>query len=514
MVKLNDLFSNVEILESMYGKNADIFNIAYHTNQVVKDSLFVCIKGYVSDGHVYLEKALEKGATAAIVEEFQEEIKIPQYKVENSRIALAALSLNFYDNPSHKMTMIGITATNGKTTTAFMTDSILKRHGLKTGMVGTVVVRIGDEEIASYLTTPESHDLQMYFKKMLDVDTSHLIMEVSSAALEMNRVYGIDYDIVTINNINRDHIDLHGSFEKYYNAKAKLIREAKEGKWAIVNIDCPYSRKLVGETKAHVLTYGIENDEAIVSVRNLDLSTGRAKFDVGIQRKFEAHGHIYNPASFHIELPVPGFHSIYNSMMAILIAMVLKIPVETIKEGLNQFTGVERRFEFIYEDDFKVVDDHFANGGNIDVTFETMKHMKYNNLHLLYAIRGSRGVTVNKENAEAIGKWSKILGFGKIIATTSSSLMTIKDLVTDEEKEVLYETLQKYDIEIDFYDELEDAIEKSLSLVKDDDVILLAGCQGMDHGARIMLNKIYEKNPNLDKEKLFRPLEKRVAGII
>ena len=218
MVKLNDLFSNVEILESMYGKNADVFNIAYHTDQVVKDSLFVCIKGYASDGHVYLEKALGKGAVAAIVEEFQEEIKIPQYKVENSRIALASLSQNFYDHPSSKMTMIGITATNGKTTTAFMTDSILRKYGFKTGMVGTVVVRIGDEEIASELTTPESHDLQMYFKKMMDVNTSHLIMEVSSAALEMNRVYGIDYDIVTINNINRDHIDLHGSFEKYYNS--------------------------------------------------------------------------------------------------------------------------------------------------------------------------------------------------------------------------------------------------------------------------------------------------------
>lgn len=514
MIKLNDLFSNVEILESLYGKNVDIFNIAYHTDHVVKDSLFVCIKGYVSDGHVYLEKALKNGASAAIVEEFQEEIKIPQYKVENARVALALLSSNFYDNPSKKMTMIGITATNGKTTTAFMTDSILKKHKLKTGMVGTVVVRIGDKEIASYLTTPESADLHMYFKKMVDVDTTHLIMEVSSAALEMNRVYGIEYDIVTMNNINRDHIDLHGSFDKYYNAKAKLIREAKEGKWAIINIDCPYSRKLVGETKANVLTYGIENDDAIVSVRNLDLSTGRAKFDVFIQRSFEVHGFVYNPFNFHIELPVPGFHSIYNSMMAILISLVLRIPIDTIKEGLNDFVGVERRFEFIYEKDFKIVDDHFANGGNIDVTFETMKHMKYNDLYLVYAIRGSRGVTVNRENAEAIVKWSKILGFSKIIATTSSSLMTVKDIVTEDEKNVLYEVLEKNGIEIDFYEELEDAIEKSLSLVKDDDVILLGGCQGMDHGARIMLNKIHDMNPDIDEEELFKPLEKRVAGII
>jgi UDP-N-acetylmuramoyl-L-alanyl-D-glutamate--2,6-diaminopimelate ligase len=201
-------------------------------------------------------------------------------------------------------------------------------------------------------------------------------------------------------------------------------------------------------------------------------------------------------------------------MMAILISLVLRIPIDTIKEGLNDFVGVERRFEFIYEKDFKIVDDHFANGGNIDVTFETMKHMKYNDLYLVYAIRGSRGVTVNRENAEAIVKWSKILRFSKIIATTSSSLMTVKDIVTEDEKNVLYEVLEKNGIEIDFYEELEDAIEKSLSLVKDDDVILLGGCQGMDHGARIMLNKIHDMNPDIDEEELFKPLEKRVAGII
>lgn len=509
--------ANLRILDTLYLEQIDmnsteISHIAYHTQKATKDSLFVCVKGYKTDGHKYLGQAVANGAAFAIVEDFQQDIKIPQFQVENARIALARLGCAFYNQPSEKMKVVGITATNGKTTTAFMTNAIFEKHNLKTGLVGTVVVKIDDESIPSDLTTPESLDLQSYFAQMVDKQVSHVCMEVSSAALEMHRVEAVDYDIVTINNIGRDHIDLHGNFEQYFKAKSRLITEAKAGSWAVVNLDDPNCASLINKTKANVLTYGINNADADLSVTDFDLSTGRAKFNVAIQNPFTVDGYTYEKQTFHAELSVPGFHTIYNSMMSIIISLLCQVPIETIQAGLMAFEGVERRFEFIFEDNFKIVDDHFANSGNIDVTFETMKYMKYNKLRMVYAIRGSRGVTVNRENAESIVKWSKILGFNELIATKSSSLMTVKDVVTPEEEAVFMEIMNAANIKVTLFEELDPALEEALSIVQTDDVILLAGCQGMDFAAPIVLKKLQQRYPTLDEKKLFRPLEKRVVG--
>lgn len=508
--------ANIDVLDTCHLtqgiETLNISQIAYHTQKAVTDSLFVCVKGYKTDGHKYLGQAVANGATVAIVEDFQQDIAIPQLKVANARIALARLGSAFYEHPSTKMKVVGITATNGKTTTAFMTDAIFNRHGLKTGLVGTVVVKIDDTAIPSDLTTPESLDLQNYFYQMTQKQVSHVCMEVSSAALEMHRVESVDYDIVTINNIGRDHIDLHGNFEQYYAAKSKLITEAKAGSWAVFNLDDPHCAALINKTKANVLTYGLNNPDADLSVTTFDLSTGRAKFTIAIQKPFTVDGYTYTPQTFDVALAVPGFHTICNSMMAIIISLLCKVPIETIQQGLLDFEGVERRFEFIFEGDFKVVDDHFANSNNIDVTFETMKYMKYNKLRMVYAIRGSRGVTVNRENAEAIVKWSKILGFNELIATKSSALMTVKDVVTPEEEAVFMEIMNAAGIEVSLYEELEPALDAALDLVTPDDVILLAGCQGMDFAAPRMLKAIQKRYPSLDEKKLFKPLEKRVVG--
>src|SRR5699024_8446383 len=174
----------------------------------------------------------------AIVQEINEDIDVPQFMVENSRQALAQISAAFYHEPSTKMQMIGITATNGKTTTSYMVNSILEDYGLQTGLVGTIKAKIGDSYIPSTLTTPESLELQKYFHEMNEVNTSHAIMEVSSAAQEVNRVDMIDFDIVTLNNIYREHIDTHGSFERYIDVKTRFIKNAKQGSVAVLNLDC------------------------------------------------------------------------------------------------------------------------------------------------------------------------------------------------------------------------------------------------------------------------------------
>lgn len=514
MKKLLKLIESIPVLESKNVKDAEVHNIAYHSGKVKPGDLFVCIKGFETDGHKYASQAVDKGACALIVEDYQENLDVPQFKVENSRKALASLGAAFYDYPSKKIKMIGITATNGKTSTSFMTNAILEAHGLKTGLIGTVMVKYGNYMEPSILTTPESLDLQSHFARMVEENITYNTMEVSSSALAFDRVHDVDFDIVTLNNISREHIDLHGSFEEYFETKSSLIRNAKPHQWAILNLDDTYSASLVEQTKAQVLTFGIKNTEATLVCSNLDLTTGRGRFTVKIQRPFTVGNTSYAPQEFDIALSVPGYHSVYNSMVAIAVGLLCEIPIPTIIRGLNSFVGVERRFQFIFEDDFKIVDDHFANPGNINVTLETLNFMDYNRLYMIYAIRGSRGVTTNKENAETIVNWASKLGLTEIIATLSQSHVSKKDVVSPEELDVFLEVMKKANIKVNLYSELPDAISCGLKNAKQGDVLMLAGCQGMDYGAQIALEQLYNERPYLNKEILFRPLESRVAGIV
>ncbi|QFG00916.1 UDP-N-acetylmuramyl-tripeptide synthetase [Psychrobacillus glaciei] len=511
-MELTKLMEHVNVKEVIHTKQIDIAGLAYNSRKVEKGQVFVCVRGFKADGHQFAGQAVENGAIALVVEEFIEGLDVPQYKVESGRNALATLADAYYDHPTQKLKTIGITATNGKTSTSFMTNAILENNGLKTGLMGTVVVKIGDYAEPSELTTPESLDLQRFYAQMVDAGVSHATMEVSSSALELNRVGCVDFDIVTLNNISREHIDLHSSFENYFEHKSSLIRNAGADKVAILNLDDKYSASLVNKTKAKVITIGVEEQSADVICRNLDLSTGRAKFTVDITRDLVTQDLVIPKQHFQIELSTPGFHSVYNSMVSIVIGLLCEVPIETIQKSLYEFVGVERRFEIIFEDDFKIIDDHFANSGNIDITLGTLEKMDFNRVSLVYAIRGDRGVTVNKENAEAIARWAPRLGIHEVIATLSRSHVTQKDIVSDAELAVFKEVMEEVGINVHLYEELPDAIGHSLQEVTEGDLLLLAGCQGMDYGAKIALEQLETIRPNMDKKKLFQPLEKRVAG--
>ncbi len=513
MILLEDLLKNIDILEKTCDANPLITGLAYHSERVQRGHLFVCIKGFKTDGHRFLEQAKEKGAAAAIVEEIHPLMELPQYQVSDSRSALAALADCFYDHPSRKLKMIGVTASNGKTTTSFMTNAVLEEQGLKTGLIGTVIVKSGNKIRPAVLTTPESLDLHHYLYQMTEEGVSHVTMEVSSSGIDLKRVGAVDYDIIVLNNISREHIDLHGSFENYFQTKAGLVRGADADKWAVFNMDCPYTSSVSKETAARTLTYGFKNSDADCVVTDLDLTTGRAHFIVELNKRGLADQLTGGLERFPIELSVLGLHSVYNAMAALLCGLLCGVTVPVIQRALKKFRGVERRFELIFDGDFKVIDDHFANSGNIDVTLETLNFMKYRRLHLVYAIRGSRGVTVNRENAETMAKWIPRLGVEKVIATTSSSHVTEKDLVTPGEIEVFSEEMEKAGIEAEIHQELPEAINTGLSRTGTGDVLLLLGCQGMDYGAGICLEMIHHLYPHLDREKIFQPLQNRVAGV-
>ncbi|WP_027108201.1 Mur ligase family protein [Lacticigenium naphthae] len=491
----------------------EIEKIAYHSKDVTPQTLFVCIKGFETDGHDYAIQAVAKGADCLIVEKFIPDADVLQIKVGDTRYALAALGDEFYHHPSKDLNVFGITATNGKTSTSFMVNAILEEAGFTTGLVGTVMVKYGDRVVPSILTTPESLDLHRFLADMRDQGITHVTMEVSSFALELNRVGKVDFNYVALNNISREHIDLHGSFEEYYNAKASLIRTANKNEWAVLNLDDEHSASLVNETEAQVLTYGIKTDSGDLYCKDIDLSTGRGTFTVVIQKPIHLNEKIIEPTEFKIALSVPGYHSVYNAMVAISFALLNDISISTIQRGIQQFKGVERRFQFIHEGDFMIVDDHFANPGNINVSLETLTKMKFKDLQLVYAIRGSRGVTTNRENAETLVKWLPDLGVKRVIATTSEPYVAKKDKVLPEELKVFQEVMQEANVEVDLYPELEEALQVGLERVGPGDVLLMAGSQGMDFGGKIVLNQLVSKRPDLDAEKILAPLKDRVAGI-
>ena len=513
MKKISELLKDIEIIDQMNGAVDQVEGIAYHSKKVDEKNLFVCIKGYKTDGHKYLAQAVNQGAIAAIVETFVEDVNIPQYKVKDSRFALAAIASEFYGHPSKDLKVIGITATNGKTTTAYMLNSILEEES-KTGVIGTVGVKIGDDITLAILTTPQSLDLQKDLYDMKQADCEYVSMEVSSSAQELKRAIFVDYDVVTLNNISREHIDNHGSFENYFFHKSKLIREAKEGIFAVLNLDDDYSKSLINETKAKVLTYGIEDKSGHLTINNINMSTGFPHFEVEILKDIKGYQQVVQPQKFMVHLNVSGYHSIYNSIVAITVALIYGISIEQIQKGLSAFNGIERRFEVIYNEDFMVIDDHFANPGNIDVTLKTLNFMTYNKLHMVYALRGSRGVTTTEENANMMVKWLKKLNIDKIYVSLSVNHVSDKDEVTDDELKIFTKIMDENNIKIEVYDDLDESIEIALDDVKKDDLLLLAGCQGMDYGCNILLNKLAKQKPALDQKKLFKPLETRVAGLL
>lgn len=513
-MKLKDLIKNVEILEANFDLNSALENdyklVTHHTDDVVDESIFVAIKGYVTDGHKFVKKAKELGATLAVVEDYVD-VEINQIKVNNSRIALADISNNFYHEPSKKMNMIGITATNGKTTTAFMVESVLKEDKRNTGIIGTVFTKYNDVMVPSILTTPESVVLQRYLDDMAQNNVTDVVMEVSSSAQELYRNKNIDFDFVTFNNLGREHIDQHGSFENYFKYKSRLIRNAKEDAVAVLNFDYDMIAELSNETKAQVLSYSLKNLDRDFGITDLDLSTGKGSFTFHVNRDIALKNIEIKKQSFKIELGAVGYSSVMNSLVAIIIGLCLGISVDTIQNALKKFAGVERRFELIYDEKFKILDDHFANENNIDATMKTLKEMDYNNLNILYAIRGHRGVEVNREIAEKLVYWMSILKPKRFAATLSKDVVTWKDEVSEDELNVFKKIMEENNISYEIYETLDEAVNDSINYLKDDDILLLAGCQGMDKAAKFVKDRLINDNLVTDVEVFSKRIDGRIC---
>lgn len=312
-----------------YEGNADveIINIVSDSRKVCPGSVFVCIKGYETDGHLYAANAAEKGAAVIIAEE-KIEVDCPLVTVEDSRNIMALLCARFYDNPSKKFTLIGITGTNGKTTTTYLIKNMLEKAGKKVGLIGTNQNMIGDKIIETSRTTPDSFELQALFARMADENADAVVMEVSSHALYLDRVAYCDFDIGVFTNLTQDHLDFHKTMENYADAKAILFKMCKKG---VVNIDDMYAQRILNGATSQILTVSTQKESDLFAK---DIVLGEKEVEFNIDRQ-------------NYLLGIPGKFSVYNALSAIGVCKALGIQDDIIVKGLKTAEGVRGRAQVV-----------------------------------------------------------------------------------------------------------------------------------------------------------------------
>lgn len=330
---LSKLLERVEILECTAQPDTEITGISYDSRNTKQGELFVAITGYATDGHKFIPKAAENGAAVVLCER-KPEIDIPYILVSSSREALATVSASWFDHPAEKMTMIGVTGTNGKTTITYLLKHLLETAcGAKVGLVGTIQNMIGDEVLETERTTPESYELQKLFAGMYEAGCTHVIMEASSHALYLHRVDEVPFALGIFTNLTEDHLDFHETMEEYCKAKSILFRRCEIG---VLNLDDVYESRILRDATCKVLTYSAQSNHADLVAKNIRLKSDRIEMEVvtGIE-------------ICRIELGIPGGFTVYNALAVVQAGLALGISLSDIAAAMKTAKGVKGRVEVV-----------------------------------------------------------------------------------------------------------------------------------------------------------------------
>ncbi len=314
--------------------SAQITGVAYDSRLVQPGDVFVAVAGFQADGHDFARDAVDGGAAALVVERKIEGVspEVPQFVAPSGREALSRLGDAFYGHPSGELALIGVTGTNGKTTTAFLIDAILRSAGRRTGLMGTIHYRVGDEVFEEPRTTSEGPDLQRYLRRMADAGASHAVMEVSSHGLALDRLCGCEFQAAVFSNLTQDHLDFHGDMESYFQAKRKLFREFSPA-YAIVNADDAYGRRIAAEARGQVWTYALDA-RADLGVENLSNSSAGMEF-----RMFTPAGGV------RVETALIGRHNLSNILAASAACLSQGLTPEEVAAGVGSLKNIPGRFE-------------------------------------------------------------------------------------------------------------------------------------------------------------------------
>ena len=331
-MKLRELLKDIPVLECTADLETEITAICYDSRKAEPGCLFVAVTGFAADGNRFIPMALERGA-AAVVTAKKPEQDIPYILVESDRLALAMLGCNFYGHPAKSMTMIGITGTNGKTSSTLLLKQVLEKTlGARVGLIGTMANMIGEKTIPTERTTPESLDLQALFARMRDGGCTHVIMEVSSHAITLERIGGVHFDVAAFTNLTEDHLDFHKTMDAYCDAKAELFRRCDR---AVINADDSYAGRILAAAACPVLTTSVTTKEGL-HAENVELHAEGISFTA-----------VYGEERASVKLPIPGRFTVYNALTVLGVARQLGISLSDCAEALKTAKGVKGRVEVV-----------------------------------------------------------------------------------------------------------------------------------------------------------------------
>lgn len=460
-MELKRILVGLENLKVKGNLDTEIKGIAKSSNEVKEGYLFVAIKGFTVDGHNFIEDAIKNGATAVMVEEgcdlksikFKEDTIIIMAK--STREGLAIVSSNFYNNPSTKFKLIGVTGTKGKTTTTYMIKEILEKAGQKVGLIGTIATYINGKKIKdSERTTPESLELQQLFAQMVEEGVETVVMEVSSQSLKLNRVAGCNFDIVIFTNFSEDHISPkeHPDMEDYFNSKLKLFEMCKTG---IVNTDDLHGAKIPRLfPESNITTYGIDNF-ANVLAKDITITNSYVDFKVKIKDRNE-----------RVKTGIPGRFSVYNSLAAICVAQKFGIDPEIVKQALLE-VRVPGRSEMVDNKlELPIMIDYAHSPESLQNILYATKSYTRGRVISVFGCGGDRDSSKRPIMGEISGKVADYT----IITSDNPRTEKPEDIIKAIE-EGISKTKGKYEVVVD----RTEAIEKAIKMANKRDIIILAG---------------------------------------
>ena len=450
-MKLQDLLKGVAVLESTAAPDTEINEVRYDSRAVRPGDLFVAIRGYATDGHQYIGKALEQGAAAIVCEEAP--AGTPAVVVENARRALAEIAANRFGHPADSMTMLGVTGTNGKTTTTYLVKHMLEDAGRKVGLIGTNQNLIGDEVVETERTTPESYELHALFARMRDAGCTHVIMEVSSHSLVLDRVHGIHFAVGAFTNLTQDHLDFHKTMEEYRRAKALLFTISDKG---VINLDDPAAGAMLADAKCPCLTFSCEKDAADLTAKNLKLHADGVEFVAATKGDLA-----------RVKLPIPGHFSAENALTALGIVLQLGMPLADAAKSLATATGVKGRVEVVPTDtDYTVLIDYAHSPDGVENVLRAVRGFAKGRVVALFGCGGDRDRTKRPK----MGKIAADLADFCIVTSDNPRTEDPKTIIDD-----ILEGMKGTKTPMQVIVDRPEAIHWALAHAKKDDIIVLMG---------------------------------------
>ncbi len=452
-MKLKDLLLDIPVLKTNADMEQEIGSVVYDSRKACPGSLFVAISGFATDGNRFIPMALEKGAAVVVTAKEPAE-DVPYVLVESDRMALAYLGRNFYEDPASKMKLIGVTGTNGKTSSTLLLKHVLEQVlGAKVGLMGTMENMIGQESIPTERTTPESFELQALLARMQQAGCSHVIMEVSSHAIALDRVAGLTYEVAAFTNLTEDHLDFHKSMEEYCDTKAELFARCR---YACANMDDQWFTRMCAKAKVPVLTFS-GKDGADLFAKDAELLSDGVRFTAVMGEK-----------QVQVQLPIPGKFTVYNALTVLAMATQLGISLEDAGDALKTAKGVKGRVEVVPTPgkDYTVLIDYAHTPDGLENVLSSVKGFCKGRLIAVFGCGGDRD-PIKRPIMGRIGTQ-----IADIAIITSDNPRTEKPMA------IIEDILKGVDSQGKSYEVIENrpkAICYAMDIAQKNDIIVLAG---------------------------------------